>query len=287
MDINRIHYFFQAAELKNFTKAAENCNIAQTTISKYISVLEDELGTKLFAREGRNVSLTPEGELFYDGMKKIEQQYRQLCRQIKGSGKKELRIGMVTSDYADFDILHSFEQEHPDISVYYSFAGEKKLLADLREHRLEAVITPDFIGERQPAAADMASVRLLSIKETVTCSKELLDRYGSLERVIANMPMITKTDNEELHSLWKLQFQRLYGAEFPDVIAVDSFPQQMLLLNLSRGFAVIPQGRGSAYENLVSFNTDKELDEVEIMLYLKDCITPALSALIEYIYEKK
>ena len=129
--------------------------------------------------------------------------------------------------------------------------------------------------------------RLLQIKETVTCSRELLDRYGSLEQVIANTPMITKTDNEELHSLWKSQVQRLYGAKFPDVIAVDNFPQQMLLLNLSRGFAVIPQGRGSAYENLVSFNTDEELDEVEVMLYLKDCITPALRTLTDYIYEKK
>ena len=287
MDINRIHYFFQAAELKNFTKAARNCNIAQTTISKYISVLEEELGTKLFERDGRNVRLTSEGELFYGGMKKIEQQYRELCRQIKGSGQKELRIGMVTSDYADFGILHSFEQEHPEISVYYSFAGEKKLLADLREHRLEAVITPDFIGEHMRQEESLASVRLLQIKETVTCSRELLDRYGSLEQVIAGMPMITKTDDAELHSLWKSQFQRLYGAEFPDVIAVDSFPQQMLLLNLSRGFAVIPQGRGNAYENLVSFNTDEELDEVEIMLYLRDYTTPALRALIDYIYEKK
>lgn len=62
---------------------------------------------------------------------------------------------MVTSDYADFDILHSFEQEHPEISVYYSFAGEKKLLADLREHRLAAVITPDFIGEQMQARASI------------------------------------------------------------------------------------------------------------------------------------
>ena len=50
---------------------------------------------------------------------------------------------------------------------------------------------------------------------------------------------------------------------------------------------MIPQGRGSAYENLISFNTDEELDEVEVMLYLKDHITPALRTLIEYIYEKK
>lgn len=287
MDINKIHYFFQAAELKNFTKAAENCNIAQTTISKYISVLEEELGISLFIRDGRNVRLTSEGELFYSGMKKIEQQYRELCRQLTGNRQRELRIGMVTSDYADFDILHSFEQEHPDISVYYSFAGEKKLISDLKNHKLEAVIMPEFIGEHIPETELMSSVGLLRIKETVTCSKELLDKYGSLQEVIANTPMITKTDKTELHSLWKSQFARLYGREFTDVITVDSFPQQMLLLNLSRGFAVIPQVRGNAYENLVSFNTDEELDEVEIMLYLKDYITPALRTLLDYINEKK
>ena len=90
MDINRIHYFFQAAELKNFTKAAENCNIAQTTISKYISVLEDELGTKLFAREGRNVSLTPEGELFYSGMKKMSSSTGSFAGRLKASARKSL-----------------------------------------------------------------------------------------------------------------------------------------------------------------------------------------------------
>lgn len=48
MDLNRIHYFFKAVEYKNFTQAANACHIGQTTMSKYIAVLEQELQTQLF-----------------------------------------------------------------------------------------------------------------------------------------------------------------------------------------------------------------------------------------------
>lgn len=42
MDINKLYYFFAAAESDSFTRAAEHCHIAQTTMSKYIAQLEEE-----------------------------------------------------------------------------------------------------------------------------------------------------------------------------------------------------------------------------------------------------
>lgn len=45
MDIDKLYYFFAAAESESFTKAADRCHIAQTTMSKYIAQLEKE--TKL------------------------------------------------------------------------------------------------------------------------------------------------------------------------------------------------------------------------------------------------
>ncbi len=50
MDLTKIHYFLEAARLANFTQAAKNCNIAQTTMTKYIPHLERELGCPLFRR---------------------------------------------------------------------------------------------------------------------------------------------------------------------------------------------------------------------------------------------
>ena len=78
MDIAKIQYFLEAARLNNFTEAARKCHIAQTTMTKYISQLEKELGCRLFCREHRGVSLTAEGQRFYEGMKKICQEYQNL-----------------------------------------------------------------------------------------------------------------------------------------------------------------------------------------------------------------
>ena len=74
MDLKKIDYFFQAAELRNFTKAAEACHIAQTTMSKYLRVLEEELGCPLFIRNHQKVELTTQGQKFYEGMKKISEE---------------------------------------------------------------------------------------------------------------------------------------------------------------------------------------------------------------------
>ena len=48
MDLSKIRYFLEAARLNNFTQAAHNCHIAQTTMTKYITNLERDLGCPLF-----------------------------------------------------------------------------------------------------------------------------------------------------------------------------------------------------------------------------------------------
>ena len=48
MDLTKIHYFLEAARLANFTQAARNCHIAQTTMTKYITHLERDGGRPPF-----------------------------------------------------------------------------------------------------------------------------------------------------------------------------------------------------------------------------------------------
>ena len=107
MDLNKIHYFFKAVEYKNFTQAANACHIGQTTMSKYIAVLEQELQTQLFIREHRTLTLTKQGKQFYEGMKNIYASYQTLCQNIQQTNT--LHIGMKTTDFTDFEILESFE----------------------------------------------------------------------------------------------------------------------------------------------------------------------------------
>lgn len=61
MDMNQIAYFLDIAETGNMTRTSERLHVAQPSISRSMSRLEQELGCTLFTRAGRGITLTPEG----------------------------------------------------------------------------------------------------------------------------------------------------------------------------------------------------------------------------------
>lgn len=64
MTIDQLNYFLAAAKHMNYSKAAEELFIHQSTISKSIAQLEYEVGGRLFIRDGKGLALTDAGALF-------------------------------------------------------------------------------------------------------------------------------------------------------------------------------------------------------------------------------
>ena len=64
MELKHVKIFVLAANLLNFTKVAEFSFLSQSSVTKYIQCLEEELGGKLFLRDGRKTELTELGKLF-------------------------------------------------------------------------------------------------------------------------------------------------------------------------------------------------------------------------------
>lgn len=62
MELRVLRYFLAVAQEKNITHAAEKLLISQPTLSKQLSDLETELGTKLFIRGHKEITLTSEGD---------------------------------------------------------------------------------------------------------------------------------------------------------------------------------------------------------------------------------
>ena len=70
VDLSKIPYFLAAAEHLNFTEAANQCYVTQSSLSKSIASLEASLGFPLFIRGNRKISLTAEGAYLYQEFSK-------------------------------------------------------------------------------------------------------------------------------------------------------------------------------------------------------------------------
>ena len=64
MEFRELSTFLQVAKLQSFSKAAKVLGYSQAAVTIQIKQLEQELGTRLFEKKGRNVVLTRYGKIF-------------------------------------------------------------------------------------------------------------------------------------------------------------------------------------------------------------------------------
>ena len=67
--MHQVRYFLAVARTLNFTRAAEECHVAQPSLTRAIKLLEGELGGDLFRRERPHAMLTPLGERMFPLLK--------------------------------------------------------------------------------------------------------------------------------------------------------------------------------------------------------------------------
>lgn len=92
MNTQQLESFIQVAENLNFARAAEVLNITQSAVSRQINSLETELGTKLFNRSTRSVSLTPAGISFLEDAKDVLARLQMASLKIHNHEKSNIQI---------------------------------------------------------------------------------------------------------------------------------------------------------------------------------------------------
>lgn len=136
MDTKYLTYILAIAKHKNMTKAAEELYVSQSSLSQYLSKLEQELKTPLFFRARGELVLTPAGQLYADAAREVLQIKKQLYKDIAGlENKGHLMVG-ATSQFALralSDIIPRFKAQYPEISIEVtdgSFSSISRLLIE-------------------------------------------------------------------------------------------------------------------------------------------------------------
>lgn len=119
MNLQDLTYFVTTAKCGTMQSAAELLHVSQSTLSMSLKRLESELGTKLFARTGRTMFLTRDGEVFLSGAEKLLSDAQKLMRSVGKNSAERSRPLTVAADAVDFamESIKVIQRLYPDLSI--------------------------------------------------------------------------------------------------------------------------------------------------------------------------
>lgn len=121
MELRHLRYFVAVGRCLSFTKAAETLHISQPPLSRQIQELEEEVGTALFLREAKGVSLTQAGEYLFGEAVKTLDGIEAACGTARmiGQRARALNIGCVSlflsTGMAPF--IDKVREGHPELRL--------------------------------------------------------------------------------------------------------------------------------------------------------------------------
>jgi len=121
MELQQLRYFASVADQANFTRAAEQCNVSQPSLSQQIINLERELGHKLFHRLGRKVVLTEAGVTFLERTRKILFEIENASRELTDSPSlgRLINVGAIQTlaPYILPEVIEICHERYPNLHI--------------------------------------------------------------------------------------------------------------------------------------------------------------------------
>lgn len=150
MDIRQLQYFIAVVEEGTISAAARKLNISQPPLSTQIRLLENELGTQLFIRGARQITLTPAGRTLYQyalEMTDIERQALEEIREMSHGGTGTVRVGCISSSHVPevYGGFTRFHEKYPLVRFKIAEGNTYELEEKLARNELEMafVRTPE------------------------------------------------------------------------------------------------------------------------------------------------
>lgn len=146
---SHLEYFIEIVDQNSFTKAAENLYLSQSTLSKAVKSLEDELGVVLINRTSHMFEITDHGKIVYEFGKDIvgyyERKEAELLRRLSEE-EDHLSLGLppTAGSIYFYQFLAGFQEKFPNVNLVIDESRSKEISEKVlsRELDLGVVISP-------------------------------------------------------------------------------------------------------------------------------------------------
>ncbi|WP_230530617.1 LysR family transcriptional regulator [Microvirga roseola] len=236
MQQSALRYFLEVARTGSVSAAADRLHVAASAVSRQISKLEEELGSPLFERRSRGMTLTHAGRLLESYAQRATLESDQIVseiRELNSATRGHIRLGVTEGLAVSFipEMIHAFRTERPqvlfdlkvlapgdvvrsvqdgevDIGISFSLSPDGGVKVQWQQPMLAyAIASPDhpLVG-RGPVSTTELFEYPIAILDDATTIKKVLDIFCATKGITL-APVVSSTNIASL-----LSFCRLGGA---------------------------------------------------------------------------
>lgn len=253
--------FYETAREGNISKAAANLGVTQPAVSRAITKLEQNFGTKLFSRTQRGVSLTPEGDVLYEHLQQafydIERGEEELKR-LRDYEYGHLKIGSSSTLCKFFlmSYLKDFFDAYPYVKLTIENASTSATISRIVNHKLD--VGAVMLSKKDP---DVVFEKVMDIEDIFVCTplymKRLKEIYGDDVDIFEKANIIL-LDRDHMTRKYIDEYLRTEGINPKRLL---EFPTMDLVIDMAK----INMGVSSVIKEFVSMEL-KEGSLIEIPL---------------------
>lgn len=259
LELRQIIYFIEVAKREHVTKAAEILHVAQSAISRQISLLEAELGTPLFVREGRNVKLTNMGKVFLEHAERVIielEKAKEKVEEFLNPDTGIIHLGFSSGlSVSTFSMMFSqFRESHPNLHFHFHQGTSSYLVKQIERGDIDIAFIAPVLSDHPIVKGDIffTEKMLVLLPENHNLSKEPILRFSQLqeERFVTfrKGSFIREMIEKACH---QSGFEPIIAFEGEDVDTIKG------LVSAGVGIAILP-------ELAFSYNIPKDVRTVEM-----------------------
>jgi DNA-binding transcriptional LysR family regulator len=162
MDVRDLQVFLSVSKHLNYTRAGEEINLSQPSVSVRVRQLETELGVRLFEQLGKKVVLTDAGQLLVPYANRVMaavDDAHHAIDELQGLERGSLRIGASTTPgmYLVPQVVAHFKRSHPKIGIHLRIKDTREVEDGVLRNEFDF----GFVGGHL-AAEDVSAVSWLT-----------------------------------------------------------------------------------------------------------------------------
>lgn len=237
MELLQLKYFQTVAYTEHISKAAKQLNIAQPSLSLTIKRLEDELGSTLFERKGRNIQLSSSGKILLKHVNRIFTEIENAQMEIKSEEhdiSNTIKISIANPRLL-IGLISAYINRYPESKIHQEIGVKSEILTSLKKGDI------DLGMAGLPIQDEEIESRVL-VNEDIVLALPINHKFAGKSEIslskVANESFISLANNEE-YSAFTKNLCKNAGFVPNNIFEVDSY-LLVEIIKLGQGVALLP-----------------------------------------------